>query len=159
VFGVHFGESIMIVTTSALDKAVQQALQTNVFSTLVDLLLFQNNIALSKATTLAQLTEATFTGYTRKASYSFAGVPILLADGTYNIQGALAQWRATGASPFVSNVLYGWAMVDHATGLVLYGAERFDQPISIIQPDDGFGLVVSINQTPPNLNSFATLIL
>lgn len=149
----------MIVTQSALDRLVQTTLQAQVFSAKVNILLFTNNIALTKATTLAQLTEATFTGYSRVAAYTFGANPILQADGTYTLLGALATFRATSASPFVSNIVYGWAMVDNATGLILYGAELFAQPQAIVAPDDGFGLVISLNQTPPNVNSFGTQIL
>jgi hypothetical protein len=149
----------MVITQSALDKLVQTTLQASIFSAKVDLLLFTNNIAISKATVLSQLVEATFSGYSRVTAYTFGANPILQADGSYSLLGALATFRATSASPFVQNTVYGWAMVDDATGLVLYGAELFAQPQAIVQPDDGFGLVVSLNQIPPNVNNFGTLIL
>jgi len=88
--------------------------------------LFTNNITPTRSTILADLVEAAYAGYARQAGvYSVPG-----RDQNGNIGSFTTRliWQETGG-PTAVNV-YGIFLVD-STGMILYGAELFDTPITL----------------------------
>ena len=107
------------------------------------LALFQNNLLLSPATLFANLTEATYSGYARQTGVTW-GVPILQPNGSFQILSDLHQFIAAAASNFAENTIYGWALIDTAATPNLLLSELFGQPIPMVLPSDGFGLVLQL---------------
>jgi len=96
--------------------------------------LYQNDYTPTAATTLADLTEADFTGYAAVTLTTWSGV-YLTAAGYAAVNSPLASFRPV--APFtVGNQIYGIFIRDVAGALVL--AQRFDDPVSMV---DGNGLL------------------
>lgn len=71
--------------------------------------LYQNNATLTRATTLADLTIATFTGYAPVAGLAFSS-PYIDVDGSALALGADNVFVATGSA--IANVIYGYMLTD-----------------------------------------------
>lgn len=121
------------------------------------LILFTNQIAPTPYTIVANLTEATYSGYARQTAITW-GSPILQPDGTYTQLSQLTTWLAAAMSNFVANNIWGWALIDTSASPNLLMIEVFAQPVPIASPGDGFGLVIEYNFTPVNPNSFGTVL-
>lgn len=121
------------------------------------LALLQAPLTLTPATTWEQLTECTFSGYSRVTGLTW-GVPLLQPDGTYTILSQLATFYASAASDFVQNTVAGWALIDTAASPNLIMAEMFQQVYPIVNPGDGFGLVIQYNEGPLNPNSYGNVM-
>lgn len=90
--------------------------------------LFQNDFAPNVAMVLADLTEATFSGYAAAAGLAW-GAPFINADGRAETDLPSQQFQHDGGA--VANLVYGYYLTN-AAGTVLYGAERFaDAPIAM----------------------------
>ena len=88
--------------------------------------LFQNNIVLGPTVTLANLTEADFTGYAASSAVTW-GTPGYLPNGTAVVTGDTKQFQV-GSTPTVFNTVYGWYLTD-STGAILIFARSFDTPV------------------------------
>lgn len=91
------------------------------------LILFANNIVPGPTTVLADLVEATFTGYSAFGPIVW-GTPFSDVDATALVVGGSHEFVATdGVTP---NVIYGWALTD--TGkTILRKAATFSAPVGI----------------------------
>lgn len=87
--------------------------------------LFKNPVVLSPATVIADLTEATFTGYAAINLIGDFGSPYFVKNGEYEFASSLQQFDWAGGA---SQVIYGW-YIDNGSTLVMSGS--FDSPITI----------------------------
>lgn len=154
----------MIVTTAYFDQLVQSVLTEKISSggftgplNGLTLILFTNQTAINKNSTFAQLTEATFSGYNRALAVTW-GSPIRQGDGTFTVLSQLVTFVALAASNFVTNNIWGWALIDTSASPNLLMAELFGAPIAIAAPGNGFGLSIEWNLTPVNVNSFGQVL-
>lgn len=100
------------------------------------MLLFTNTPAINKFTTLAALTEATYTGYARQTLvWSAARLDPTARVATFT---ALINWQPTDA--VTPNTITGYAIVD-STGLILYAMELFVTPVGLATALSYLGIV------------------
>lgn len=87
--------------------------------------LWSNNLTPGQATVLADLTECTFTGYSRvtMTRSSWQNFEVITNRARAQWGSSATSWTCTGSPQTV----YGYAMVDTALG-VIRGVERFDTP-------------------------------
>jgi len=105
--------------------------------------LFKNDMVPDVGTVLADFTEADFSGYAAQAVATW-GVPYIdQVNGGVSITAPAHQFQAANPTT-VPNTVYGYYLED--TGGNLVQAGRFDAPIDMVQPSDGFVLAVTINQ-------------
>lgn len=161
---VTFRGLIMIQYSAYLDNLILTVLTEKIGSggftgplNSATLVLIQAAFAPTPQTTFGQLTEATYSGYARVTNLAW-GVPVLQANGTYSQLSALSTFLAVGASNFVGNVIWGWALIDTANPPNLLFSEAFAQPVPIAVPGDGFGLVLQNNVGPGNPASFGNVL-
>lgn len=103
-------------------------------------ILFQNDFFPDEFTTLAQLTEATFTGYARSAAVVW-GTPYVTAGTLAAVTPPSVQFNSTGTT--VTNIIYGWAVIHDDTVDTLQYAQRLDEPVSM----DGVGNAIIVQPT------------
>jgi hypothetical protein len=89
--------------------------------------LFTNAASLGPTTAFGDLTPPTFTGYAQQ-TITWAAQHRRLPSGIY-INGGYHGFQKAAADP--APTLYGWGLVD-STGLILYGAELFPQPVTLV---------------------------
>lgn len=106
--------------------------------------LFKTAVTPSPDVTWADLTEADFSGYAKSAALAWSG-PLLESDGSYSDISDLKNFVATTATPFVSNAVYGVAIVDTSTPPKLLLFVPFASPVAITAPDQGIALAVRWN--------------
>jgi len=123
----------------------------------LNLALLAAPLVLNPGIPFAQMTEATYSGYSRATGVTW-GTPILQGDGTFSTISALETFIAGSASNFVSNVIYGYALIDGASPPNVILAEMFATPIPIAQPSDGFGMAIVVNQGANNGASTAQVV-
>lgn len=121
------------------------------------LFLFDQQVLILPSFTLANFTEAKYSGYARQTGLTW-GVPILQPDGSYTILSALATFLAVGASPFNADNVWGWGLLDTSASPNLLMSEVFSAPVAFSVPGDGFGLVIEMNYGPPNPASFGSVL-
>lgn len=155
----------MLVKSSYLDQliliAISESLGSGGFTGPINgasLALIAAGFTPQPTTTWDALTEATYSGYAKQTGVTW-GVPLLQPDGTYTILSDLHTFSASGASGFVQNTIYGWALVTADSSPVVLMLEAFDNPVPITNPGDGFGLVIQLNEGASNPASQGTLIL
>lgn len=92
--------------------------------------LFANNATISATTVLADLTEATFTGY---AAVTTATWPAPALDGSNRGSSLNTQGQFTPTAGGGSGNIYGWYLTNSG-GTVLYAVEKFaSSPITVAQ--------------------------
>jgi hypothetical protein len=123
----------------------------------LQLVLLSVPIPLTPGTIFNNLTEANYSGYARVSGLTW-GSPILQGDGTFSVISALETFIAASASNFVSNVIYGYALIDTSGSPNLILSEMFAVPIPIAAPSDGFGLAIVVNQGANNGASAAQVV-
>jgi hypothetical protein len=89
--------------------------------------LYKEPIEPTKATVIADLTPADFTGYAASAAITW-GTPLTDTDGTAFVPGGMIEFAASGST--VANTIYGAYLTDGA-GTILLGVFRFDTPVSV----------------------------
>lgn len=146
----------MIVTMNPFDARLSSAANAAIGSggyngplTGAKLFLFSNPIVLTKRLTLADLTEAVYSGYARQGPVTW-GTQIEQADGSVTILSDLHTFVAVAASGFTSGQVAGWALISNDATPVLLMAEVLGTPFQFVNPGDGFGLVVQFNLNPSN---------
>lgn len=100
------------------------------------LILFQNNLTLTKTTTLADLTAATFVGYAAVAGITF-GTPYIDQFGVVRIDAPSVDFIMTSNS--TPNTIYGWALLDTA-GTDLEVAAMLASPIPLTIAGQGLNV-------------------
>ena len=111
----------------------------------------------SAVTAWADLTEATFSGYSRATGVVW-GSPILQNDGSYQILTALQTFQSAAASNYVANNIWGWALVTPGATPVVLLSEVFPSPVPLPLPNDGFALVLQLSEGITNPASYGNLI-
>lgn len=129
---------MVIVPIATRLSAIAELIATGNLFAGTKVILYQNNIMLSDFTTLADLTEATFTGYARSAAITW-GTPYVNPSQQATSTGASIQFSCTGTA--VTQLVYGWALIIDSTVDVLMVAEAFAEPVSM----DGVGAAVVVN--------------
>ena len=82
--------------------------------------------------TLADLTEADYTGYARQTITDVQwGAAYLAAGAIPAVRGPALDFVPTGTA--ITNVIIGWFLAD-STGLILYWVEMLDEPVSLGSP-------------------------
>jgi hypothetical protein len=104
--------------------------------------LFSSNTVIVSATVKADLTEATFTGYTAQ-TVTAAGDPVIdPINGGISI--TLPSHQFTTDDPTtVGNTIYGFWLETAAGDLIMAG--NFDSPINMTEPFQGIPLMVTLN--------------
>lgn len=103
--------------------------------------LFQNDITPTKATALADLHVATFTGYANSSAVVW-GAPLTDENGVTTVTGGSKQFTASDG--VVPNTIYGW-YATNAGGSVLLFSCRYDEPIEINSAADGVVVLPEFN--------------
>lgn len=98
--------------------------------------LFKNNITPDVQTALADLEECDFDGYAASAAVTWGSVIHAGADSV-QIASDAKEFVATGGT--TPNNIYGWYVTDGA-GTGYLGAERFDEPIPVVEAGNGLSL-------------------
>jgi hypothetical protein len=96
------------------------------------LVLYQNNVALSRRTSLADLVLADFAGYANVANVPWKA-PYIDTDGSALVFSTNQTIVASGSSP--ANTIYGWAATDGAVTEVIF-AGQFATPVGIANSGD-----------------------
>lgn len=107
--------------------------------------LFQNNVTVSPATLLADLTEADFTGYAgisiTEASWAAA---VLQPDGTARaINTTVRIFNATGTA--IPNTVYGWYLINDGGSLCAMG----NFPTPLLMDANGKYIAIELALTMP----------
>jgi len=102
------------------------------------ILLFKNNYLPTKDTVLADLTECTFTGYSRSSAVTWATPQMSSETGVPVIYGDQKSFICT-ATPDPAQSVYGWAIILEGTPDLLVGAELLETPELI---EDGSFLTI-----------------
>lgn len=100
--------------------------------------LFQNNVAITPAIVLANLTECTFTGYTAGSAITWLA-PFYTVNGTPVVTGTL-QTFGVGSTPTIFNTVYGWYLTDTG-GTTLLAVRALDTPIILTEAGQGFQII------------------
>jgi hypothetical protein len=100
---------------------------------------------LSPSTVIANLTEADYDGYARKALAAWNN-PYLDPAGGASIQSGTQQFDFV-AVPLTTNVVIGWYLLNAAGDLVAVG--NFDNPIAMTQNGDSIPVNVTLNYGAP----------
>lgn len=97
--------------------------------------------------TLADLTEATYSGYHRMGMSTIGAPvgPIKASDGSWEMQFPSITW--IGSSTVAVNTIYGHFLLS-SDSTELMGVELFDAPIPISGPTSGFVDVVRLGCSP-----------
>ncbi len=104
--------------------------------------LFTNNFTPTPDTKLADLVEATFTGYAQVAIGTLSSPYIDPASNQEVIDGANATFiAAAGMTP---TVIYGAFIVDTA-GTALLGVEKFAAPVNLTEAGQGISYVPTLS--------------
>jgi hypothetical protein len=155
----------MFIQSSYLDQQILIAVTEHLSSGGFSGPLYNQSVALiagnfqpSPQLVWANIVEANYSGYSRATGVTW-GVPLLQTDGTFIVLTNLMTFYGQAASNFVSNVIWGWAMVDTANPPNILMSEVFAQPISIIVPNDGFGLVIQRAEGIANPQSQGNVII
>jgi hypothetical protein len=129
----------LVVPSNALVEILKAAVgSTGLLLDNTTLRLFKADLTLGPNTTLAELTEADYTGYAAKNPI-LMGTPFDDANGNALQYQASAIFQPTGTT--VSNTVFGWFIVggdgtmSGGTGYLLC-AKKFDNPISLASPLD-----------------------
>lgn len=110
-------------------------------------MLFTNNIVPTKATVLADLTEATFGGYARTTLAGWTA-PYVNMAGNYSIDNLdIQEFDGDGSGPDEAIMGYG---VLNAGGTVLLQAEKFATPIQVSGGNVHLGILVRISNMALN---------
>lgn len=134
---------VIIPNASSL-AILQELIATGNLLDGVKLRLFQNDFTPVPASVLADFTIATFTGFATSTAVVW-GTPYYQQDGTPNVAGDLKTFAA-GSPLTVTNVIYGWYLIDGAASVWL-AAYRFDQPIPVSIPLQAIPVVPSYPMT------------
>lgn len=127
------------VTVGKLEVRLAMTGTASIWKTAVnppDLFLFSNNLVISTDTVFADLTECAFDGYNRVISD-----PQLFIDsqGTPLLAEADPSEFTAGVGITVTDIAYGWGMLDHNSGQLL-AAENFDAPFAFLEHLDTISL-------------------
>jgi hypothetical protein len=152
VFSSYFDSLVLSVLTEHLSSGGFSGPLYN-----LSLALLAAPFQLVPSTPWTQLLEANYSGYTRVTGLTW-GPPILQGDGTMSVVSAQETFVASGASNFVSNVIYGYALIDTSGTPNLILAEMFGVPVPIAAPQDGFAMAIAVNQGSNSGASTATVI-
>lgn len=106
---------------------------------LLTLTLFQAGLVVTPATLYADLPIADFSGFAPVASIVFEG-PYYDVDNTALVIGAATAFIATAASPFVSNSIGGYALVNAGLTAIAAGY-NFQTPVGVNVPGDAVAVV------------------
>lgn len=99
--------------------------------------LYKNNYVPVDASTLANFTISTFTGYADfNVDRADFGSPAIVANVAYETAGVIPSYTCTAGGP---EDCYGWLMVGVVSGKVL-AAEKFPLPISVVN-----GLTITLD--------------
>jgi hypothetical protein len=109
--------------------------------------LFQNNVVVTPATLIGDLTEATFAGYVAK-TLTWAVGPYLNPAGQAEIQNGSVNWTPTDS--VTPNAIYGY-WVEDAAGNLLW-AENFTTPRSMASTLDTITLLPTLVLVPGGLS-------
>jgi len=103
---------------------------------------------LSPDTEWADLEEANFSGYARSSALTF-GSPYTDAEtGMKVVSAPMVEFLSTTADPFVSNQIYGHALIVPGTPPTLRSLVAYDAPVSIDAPDLVHGVRVELGLVP-----------
>ena len=116
------------------------ALATRFGSTTLKLL--KSPVTLTRFLTLADLTEADFSGYAAK-SITAVGTPILNANAGADIPIPSQEFTVTTATPQVGNDIYGWWLEDGSSNLLALAV--FDSPVPMQFVGQGLVLLSLMN--------------
>lgn len=117
----------------------------------IEVRLFQNDIAPTKATVVGDLTEATFTGYAAITTLAFADA--VYDDDNDGLLVATETMTFTSTGSAITNTCYGYYLVD-GNGNYL-GAERFPVPQDFAVAGDSISFVPRIGY--PNAGGAAII--
>lgn len=102
--------------------------------------LFKNDLEIGPSTVLADLTEADFSGYAAKTITAL--LPTYIdPDGGASAQIATQQFQHNGG--VVSNICYGFYVLEDGGGLILVG--KFDAPVPMATDVDAIPLDIKFN--------------
>lgn len=104
--------------------------------------LFQNNVVVSITTVKADLTLATFTGYTDQTVTATGDPYIDPVNGGISITLPSHQFT-TGDPTTIGNTIYGWWLELSGGDIILAG--NFDTPINMTEPFQAIPLMLTLN--------------
>jgi hypothetical protein len=105
--------------------------------------LFKNNITPTKNSVVGDFVSADFTGYAPLTPLS-TQAPYLDQNGNAALTSPVYQFLETGV--VITNTVYG-AYVTNAAGTVLFGAVRFDVPVTFSLVNDSANIVLRFTTT------------
>lgn len=129
---VNFNAAIRLI----LGK-LQGAVADPVFTTPVDIMLFQNDIVPDPNGDATQFTECDFTGYAAKVLALANTAPMSInPEGDYYVAFPHFFWASTGTT--VSNSIYGFWVSGEVMGEAdtVIWAHRFETPFQMVGPPD-----------------------
>lgn len=117
--------------------------------------LFTSTVPITPSTLLADLTEASYTGYVRQALAW--GTPVNGPDGAADVPATSLEWvmTADAVTPFF---VHGYFLVHLIAGTVFLAGETFAQPVGFTLSGDGFTMVPNYRQTATEDLGSATVI-
>lgn len=118
---------MLIPTKTALDEWLSVMLADTPGLGSGSIGLIANNLTPSESTTLAQIVEPTYSGYTRQATGSWSGI-FTDPNGLETAEGSALRFMASDTT---STTIFGLFITGHPSTTLL-GCEMFTQPIPII---------------------------
>ena len=97
--------------------------------------LYQNNVTITRLSVYADFTIANFSGYADIAAVTFEG-PYLDVDGTALMLGSDNLFLATTASPFVSNLIFGYLLANAGLTALMIAYAFPGGSVGIAKPGD-----------------------